>query len=220
MPVPIHNKQYYTVVERVNQLVEDTDGNYSIKTDYDLEHYPVVIVTAILTIGENSFTGHALGDLSDADFGKNVKGKILETIETHAIGRALASSGRNGDEFASADEMLQSSSKGKQEESSQLKKDTNWRDDEVGFATGKNVGKAWKEIDEGTLAWILGEGCKKHDWKQKAKIEKELRDAASPNKSEDDPTTEYLMKNDPEVIQTSPKTQTTIDDWEALGEKQ
>ena len=66
----------------------------------------------------------------------------------------------------------------------------------------------------------MGEGCKKQDWKQKAKIEKELRDAASHNTSENDPTTEYLMKNDPEVIQTSPKTQTTIDDWEALGEKQ
>ena len=160
MPVPIHNKQYYTVVERVNQLVEDTDGNYSIKTDYDLEHYPVVIVTAILTIGENSFTGHALGDLSDADFGKNVKGKILETIETHAIGRCLASSGRNGDEFASADEMLQSSSKGKQEESSQLKKDTNWRDDEVGFALVKMLVKLGKKLTREHLHGYWGKDVK------------------------------------------------------------
>jgi len=108
--ITIFGKEYMPVASRINQLAEDTDGNYSIITAYDLEHYPVVIVTATLTIGENTFTGHALGDLSDADFGKKVKGKILETISTHAIGRSLAASGRNGgelSEFASADEMLQ-----------------------------------------------------------------------------------------------------------------
>ena len=207
MPVPIHNKQYYTVVERVNQLVEDTDGNYSIKTDYNLEHYPVVIVTATLTIGENTFTGHALGDLSDADFGKKVKGKILETIETHSIGRALASSGRNGDEFASADEMLQSTNKSEEEETGALIEDSSWRDSEVGFATGKNVGNTWKEIDEGTISWILSDGCKKQEWKQKAKLEVDFRNGTlGEEPQEEDATLEHLKENDPEAIQESPPT--------------
>ena len=107
--IKLFGKDYMPVVGRINQLSEETEGNYSIATQYDTTHYPVIIVSALLTIGENTFTGHAMGDLSDDSLRKKVKGKVLEATETHAIGRALASSARNGGEFASADEMIQNS---------------------------------------------------------------------------------------------------------------
>ena len=118
MPIDLYGKKYETVAERINDLAKETEGNYSIKTDYDISNYPIVIVTTLLTIGENTFTGHAMGDLSDGNLGKKVKGKILEATETHSIGRALASSSRNGGEFASADEMLQNSGDNKSEKPS------------------------------------------------------------------------------------------------------
>tara|TARA_Y100001951_G_C11224127_1_gene230623 strand:+ start:45 stop:527 length:483 start_codon:yes stop_codon:yes gene_type:complete len=115
MPIELYGKKYETVAERINRLAVETEGNYSIKTDYDVSNYPIIIVKALLTIGENTFTGHAMGDLSNANLGKKVKGKILEATETHSIGRALASSSRNGGEFASADEMLQNSGDNQEE---------------------------------------------------------------------------------------------------------
>ena len=115
MPIELYGKKCETVAERINRLAVETEGNYSIKTDYDVSNYPIIIVKALLTIGENTFTGHAMGDLSNANLGKKVKGKILEATETHSIGRALASSSRNGGEFASADEMLQNSGDNQEE---------------------------------------------------------------------------------------------------------
>ena len=62
MPIDLYGKKYETVAERINDLAKETEGNYSIKTDYDISNYPIVIVTTLLTIGENTFTGHAMGD--------------------------------------------------------------------------------------------------------------------------------------------------------------
>ena len=61
------------------------------------------------------------------------------------------------------------------QETGDLINNPDWRDTEVGFASGNNVGKTWKEIDEGTLAWIKGPDCKKKEWKEKANLEHEFR---------------------------------------------
>jgi hypothetical protein len=56
-----------------------------------------------------------------------------------------------------------------------LKKEQSWRDRPVGFKSGNNVGKTWREIDEGTLAWVSGKECKKLDWNLYGEVEKILR---------------------------------------------
>ena len=67
-----------------------------------------------------------------------------------------------------------------------LKKDQGWRDRPVGFKSGNNVGKTWREIDEGTLAWVSGKECKKLDWNLYGEVEKILRQ--SENQSGNDIT--------------------------------
>ena len=42
-----------------------------------------------------------------------------------------------------------------------------WRDKPIGFKSGKNEGKSYKEVDDETLIWII-EQCKVEAWKEKA----------------------------------------------------
>ena len=110
MPIKLHGgKEYYTVVERMDMLLEDQGKeNYSLKTDVTYES-GVVIVKATLILYKNDvervYCGHALGELG--------KAKTLEATETHAIGRCLSAAGWFGSEFASANEMESYQSKPK-----------------------------------------------------------------------------------------------------------
>lgn len=151
--IDLFGKKYHTVGKRIADLGEKTNKDYTLITKYDITQYPVVIVTATLTVGTNSYTGHAMGDVTDKALRSKVKGKVLESTETHAIGRALATYGSNGGEFASADEMLQNSEIAQQ--GSQFNFDVN--DDYVPFKKGKNKGKTLVDLDEGSLEWIIHE---------------------------------------------------------------
>jgi uncharacterized protein (DUF3820 family) len=151
--IDLFGKKYHTVGKRIADLGEKTNKDYTLITKYDITQYPVVIVTATLTVGTNSYTGHAMGDVTDKALRSKVKGKVLEATETHAIGRALATYGSNGGEFASADEMLQNSEI--EQQSAQPKLDVN--DDYIPFKKGKNKGKKIIDIDESSLEWIIHE---------------------------------------------------------------
>ena len=112
MPIKMKSgKDYYTVVERMDMMIEEKGReDYSLETEVTYES-GVVIVKATLTlfncypkdetdtveVVSRKYVGHALGELG--------KAKTLEATETHAIGRALSSAGWYGSEFASANEM-------------------------------------------------------------------------------------------------------------------
>ena len=104
MPVKIHGRDYKTVAERVNELAEDTKRDYSLNTEIMHFELPKVVIKATLKIGENTYTGHALEDETKGSINST---SALENCETSAIGRALASAGYGGSEFASADEVAQ-----------------------------------------------------------------------------------------------------------------
>tara|TARA_R100000700_G_C3175427_1_gene150289 strand:+ start:778 stop:1407 length:630 start_codon:yes stop_codon:yes gene_type:complete len=151
--IDLFGKKYHTVGKRIADLGEQTSKDYTLITNYDITQYPVVIIKAVLTVGTNSYSGHAMGDISDQSLRSKVKGKVLESTETHAIGRALAAYGSNGGEFASADEMLQNSNSSYDNPKPKL--DVN--DDYIPFKKGKNKGKSLVELDEGSLEWIVHE---------------------------------------------------------------
>ena len=151
--IDLFGKKYHTVGKRIADLGEQTSKEYTLITNYDITQYPVVIIKAVLTVGTNSYSGHAMGDMSDQSLRSKVKGKVLEATETHAIGRALAAYGSNGGEFASADEMLQNSDSNYDNPKPKL--DVN--DDYIPFKKGQNKGQRIADIDVASLEWIVHE---------------------------------------------------------------
>tara|TARA_Y100000310_G_scaffold342298_1_gene444924 strand:+ start:98 stop:883 length:786 start_codon:yes stop_codon:yes gene_type:complete len=107
MPVNIKGREYKTVAERLNEFHEKYE-HASISTEVmesGLEN--VVRIKATIKIPTNqdwvsTFTGHAEEDYADGFINST---SALENAETSAIGRALASAGYGGHEFASADEL-------------------------------------------------------------------------------------------------------------------
>jgi len=107
MPVTIHGREYLTVAERVNAIHADHKGDISITTEIVEFTNEIALFKAIVTIRHKDstpaiFTGHAF---ERADASRINQTSHLEVCETSAIGRALASAGRAGSEFASADEV-------------------------------------------------------------------------------------------------------------------
>ena len=151
--IDLFGKKYHTVGKRIADLGEQTSKDYTLITNYDIAQYPVVIIKAVLTVGTNSYSGHAMGDISDQSLRSKVKGKVLEATETHAIGRALAAYGSNGGEHPSADEMLQNSNSSYDNPKPKL--DVN--DDYIPFKKGQNKGQRIADIDVASLEWIVHE---------------------------------------------------------------
>ena len=52
--IDLFGKKYHTVGKRIADLGEETNKDYTLITKYDITQYPVVIVTATLTVGTNS----------------------------------------------------------------------------------------------------------------------------------------------------------------------
>ena len=173
MPVKIHGKDYKTVAERVTEFHNDHKDKKSIITEIIQFKDGIVVVKAVIKIGEDVFCGHAYEDVGSSPINTT---SALENCETSAIGRALASAGYLGSEFASADELV--GALNKQKTPYKAKKEDfsgdGWRDQPIGFKSGKNQGKSYREVDEETLTWIV-EQCKVDAWKQKAIEEINLR---------------------------------------------
>ena len=176
MPVKIHGKDYKTVAERVTEFHnEHSDKNISIVTEIIQFKDDIVVMKAAVKIGDNVFTGHAIEDKTSSRINEH---NYIECAETSCIGRALASAGYLGSEFASADELV--GALNKQNTPYKAKKEDlsgdGWRDQPIGFKSGKNQGKTYREVDSETLTWIIND-CKVEAWKEKAIKEINIRSA-------------------------------------------
>ena len=175
MPVKIHGKDYKTVAERVTEFHNEHKDNKSILTEIIQFKDGIVVVKAVVKIGESIFCGHAYEELGSSKINET---SALENCETSAIGRALASAGYLGSEFASADELV--GALNKQNTPYKAKKEdlsgNGWRDEPIGFKSGKNQGKTYREVDSETLTWIIND-CKVEAWKEKAIKEINIRSA-------------------------------------------
>ena len=102
--VNIHGKQYKTVAARVNDFREQFGVGYGLVTEIIEADAQVVRMKASIVNIEGMVlaTGHAEEYRESSKINKT---SALENAETSAIGRALASFGLGGTEFASADEV-------------------------------------------------------------------------------------------------------------------
>ena len=102
MPVKIHNKDYFTVAERVAKFREDFP-ECAITTEIIAEHGETIVMKATISDGQNVLaTGHAEENRSASQINQVA---ALEVCETSAVGRALAFFHYAGTEIASADEV-------------------------------------------------------------------------------------------------------------------
>jgi hypothetical protein len=105
MTVNIHGKEYRTVAERINEFRSDEDNKgYTIITEIISNDSDYVVMKASIadTDGFVLATGHAQEKYGSTNINQT---SALENCETSCIGRALASYGLAGTEFASADEV-------------------------------------------------------------------------------------------------------------------
>jgi len=185
MPVNIHGKEYKTVAERLNEFYDKysqlPDIGTSINTAILKDEGNIVQVVATIEVtGETGSlvygTGHAEEDRS--------KGRIndtsaLENAETSAIGRALASIGLGGTEFASADELANAL---KQQESTggaskvAANKIVSLHPDANAIGFGKHKGKSWDEVPKAYLEWLVNRESTDPQTMESAKQEIASRD--------------------------------------------
>jgi len=103
--IPIKGKNYRTVAYRVNEFrTDDKYGGWCINTDIIQQTEAEVTMKTIISDQNGMIRG--------TGFANEVKGRgninktsHIENCETSAIGRALASIGLAGEEYASADEL-------------------------------------------------------------------------------------------------------------------
>ena len=181
MPIKIHGKDYKTVAERVAEFHEKyKDKTKSIITEIIQFKDGIVVVKAVVKIDDEVYVGHAYEEIGSNMINEH---NSLENCETSAIGRSLSAASLAGSEYASADELV--SALGKQGTSKPKSKpqpaptdfsNDNWRDQPIGFKSGKNQGKTYREVDSETLTWIVND-CKVDSWKEKAIKEINIRSA-------------------------------------------
>ena len=187
MAVDIHGKSYKMVAERVNEIHAKHKDRISITTeivnDNWLDEGTVVIKATILLMAEDRhfdcvYTGHAYEKLGATPINST---SALENCETSAIGRALASAGFAGSEFASADELVNALEQQKNLKTTGRKSDGaqssravptdgaqksagkligRWDsfEDKVGF--GKHKDSRWIDVPQDYLIWVVDKATK------------------------------------------------------------
>jgi len=179
MPVKIHGKEYTTCAERLatfhNRFKDQTK---SILTEIIQFKDGIVVVKAVVKVGEEVYVGHAYEEIGSTQINTT---SALENGETSAISRAMKFCLGDVDisnEIASAEEVATAINK--QNTPYKAKKEDfssdSWRDQPIGFKSGKNEGKSYKEVNDETLIWII-EQCKVEAWKEKAIKEMNIRSA-------------------------------------------
>ena len=195
MPVLIHNKEYYTVAERIdllNGMLGKREMEYSLNTELISWENGVVIMKATLTLinGESvlTYTGHAYEKEDSTQINRT---SALENCETSAIGRALSAAGfGGGNEYASANEVQNAVHQQNTVEVTPVNEiqaqvdyenDTiemeaeNWdtmRKTKVGW--GKHKDTQWKDVPVTYLEWIVEKADKIEEVK-KARARNELK---------------------------------------------
>ena len=189
MPVKIHGKDYRTVAERVELFHQNhKQSEKSITTEILHNDESTVMMKTTVTVGESTYTGHAVEVYNSSMINKT---SALENCETSAIGRALASAGLGGTEFASADEVTNAiaqqnkpaANNGASNGVSQAKNQDilfeeskegepfDWDEGrEQAIRFGKHRGMKWKEVPLDYLQW-LAEGSDNEQWKMMANAE-------------------------------------------------
>jgi hypothetical protein len=203
MPVKIKGKDYRTVAERVELFHQNhKNAEKSITTEILHNDESTVMMKTTVTVGDSTYTGHAVEVYNSSMINKT---SALENCETSAIGRALASAGLGGTEFASADEVTNAiaqqnkpaanngASNGVPKvrnqniltEENSANTPTDWnngRESAINF--GKHKGKKWKEVPRDYLIW-LAEGSDNEQWKAMANAEILLRVTEGAEKSKE-----------------------------------
>ena len=171
MPIQIHGKPYYTVVERLKMLKADFKLDYSLTTELLKCDDKVVIVKATLSFGGNEYTGLALELIGSSNINTH---SYLMNCETSAIGRALSAANYLGTEYCSANEM--ESALGKENPKPKpIPEGTNpiTGDESDVITFGKHKGKKWSEVEEGYIKWVANNS--NVDW-QREKAQSVLDD--------------------------------------------
>lgn len=99
-------KQYTEVAKRVEVFRREFGGEYGIQTKLEVNDGKTVVFQAIIIERETGFvigSGHA-EEVRGSSY--ITKTSAIEVCETSAIGRALASLGLHGGQYASANEMV------------------------------------------------------------------------------------------------------------------
>lgn len=104
MPVKIHNRDYFTVAERIAKFRDgEGDSPYSLETQLISHDDEKVVMKALIMLGERIV---ATGYSEEYRASSNINStSCMENAETSAVGRALAFFGLAGTEIASADEV-------------------------------------------------------------------------------------------------------------------
>jgi len=187
MPVKIHNKEYKTVAERIVEFYAKYGGSNetSIHTEILKDEDSLVQVRATISVNIEDVqvlygTGHAEEDRRQGMINKT---SALENAETSAIGRALASIGLGGEEFASADELVQALANQK---STAAKKPStavttnSSASSEKNASTinfGKHKGKPYNKIPIQYLEWLTGRPDTDQETMELAKAEISVRNS-------------------------------------------
>lgn len=146
--INIKGKEYVQVKDRISYLANSIK-DYSVETDF--KYFPerkMWVVTAKLTIGENSFSGMA--QEIESDNYKDVNhSSALENCETSAVGRACAMAGIGiVDSIASADEVNKASNRGGYNQPQSQPKG-NYQDAKQTFSNSDDDNKDW--LDDATF---------------------------------------------------------------------
>ena len=180
MPVNIHGKEYRTVAERIGLFYEEFGKreqkvHTEIITEIIKDEDNIIQVKATIKVSNDAIqpdfslvgTGFAEEDRSR---GRINDTSALENCETSAIGRALASIGLGGEEYASADELANALT---QQNHSSGGASTAVAGT-IGF--GKHKGKKWEEVPSTYLEWLLGREKTDDETRKYAQEEKDRRD--------------------------------------------
>ena len=179
MPVKIRGNDYTTCDERLKMFHEKyKDKVKSILTEIIQFKDGIVVVKAVVKVGEEVFVGHAYEEIGSTQINTT---SALENCETSALARAIKFCLGDVDisnSIASAEEVI--TAKLQQNTPYKAKKEDlsgdGWRDKPIGFKSGKNQGKTYREVDSETLTWIIND-CKVEAWKEKAIKEINIRSA-------------------------------------------
>ena len=165
MSVKIHGKEYRTVAERVNLFHEEhKDVVKSVKTKIIYNDEKFVVMRTTIKIGDCVYHGHAQEVYGSSHINET---SALENCETSAIGRALASAGFGGTEFASADEVANAIMNQSTGDFSDKKNKLVWSEEtrEGECSLKKHKGEKWSDVPSNYLDWMankssLGEELK------------------------------------------------------------
>ena len=179
MPVKIHGNDYTTCDERLKMFHEKyKDKVKSILTEIIQFKDGIVVVKAVVKVGEEVYVGHAYEEIGSTQINTT---SALENCETSALARSIKFCLGDVDisnSIASAEEVI--TAKLQQNTPYKAKKEDlsgdGWRDEPIGFKSGKNQGKSYREVDSETLTWIIND-CKVEAWKEKAIKEINIRSA-------------------------------------------